>query len=156
MTLPSLRSMLLLGAIVLPISVAVAGGRHHGRLQEMSEAVGLNPDQTAKVQEIVYRHEQAGVDIRARMEKAKLELKHQLDAPVTDEKAATKALEALEDAHRDGGREKLALALELKKVMTPEQWQKAEEMREDRREEMRERFRGGEREEGDEGPEERE
>lgn len=148
MTLPSLRSFLLIGAIVLPIS-ALAGRHHRDRLEEMSDLVGLSPDQKAKVEEIAYRHQQAGVDIRARMEKAKLDLKQQLDAPTTDEKAAYKALEALEAAHRDGGREKLAMALEMKKVLSPEQWQQAQDLRDERREGMRERFREGEEEEDD-------
>lgn len=149
MTLPSLRSILLLGAIVLPLSAAVAGGHHRDRLEEMSDLVGLSPDQKAKVEEIAYRHQQAGVDIRARMEKAKLDLKQQLDAPNTDEKAAYKALEALEAAHRDGGREKLAMALEMKKVLTPEQWQQAQDLREERRDGMRERMHGEDDEEGE-------
>ena len=148
MTFPSPRKLLLLGAVLLPISIAVAGGHHRGNPREMAEEIGLSPEQTAKVEEITYRHEQNGIDIRARMQKAKLDLKHQLDAATTDEKAAYKALDALEEAHRDGGREKLAMALELKKVLTPEQWQKAEELREEGREEMRERFHG-EHEDGD-------
>lgn len=133
MTLPSLRSILLSALVLVPISFALARGGPENHLRKMEEELGLSADQSSKVEDIFYRHGQSKVDIRARIERAELELKHQLSLPNTDEKAAYKALDAMEDARRDGAHDKLAMALELKKVLTPEQWEKAQELREEHR-----------------------
>ena len=78
MTLPSLRSIFLSALVMLPISFALAGHGPEGKMRQMEEALGLSADQSTKVEDIFYRHARSKVDIRARMEQAKLELQHQI------------------------------------------------------------------------------
>ena len=72
----SLRA-LLVGAILLPVSVAVAGG---DRLREMATAVGLSAEQTVQVEDIMEEYKLNQVDNKAAVLKARMELRSQMDA----------------------------------------------------------------------------
>lgn len=139
---------LLVGAILLPLSAALAGGE---RIQEMAEAVGLSPEQTTQVEDILHDHQLAQIDAHAKVKKARLELRTLMDAPTVDEKAVRKAFDVLMAAEEEQGRNRLEMALSLRKVMSYEQWRQAEALRQEEREDRREHRRGGpEREEGEE------
>jgi Spy/CpxP family protein refolding chaperone len=125
---------LLIGAFLLPVSVAIAGG---DRLKEMAAAVGLSTEQTAQVEDIMEEHQLNQVDNKAAVQKARLTLHNLMDAPTVDEKAVRKAFDVLMAAEREQAEARLEMGLSLRKVMTYEQWQAAQELRREGREERR-------------------
>ncbi|MCK6530380.1 periplasmic heavy metal sensor [Myxococcota bacterium] len=99
---------------------------------KVAEQLGLSAEQRQKVMDEVYRADGAMVDIRARAEKAGLELKHQLGQETLDEKAVLAAVEALAAAESDMKRNRVRLTLALRKVLTFEQWRELARIREER------------------------
>ncbi len=126
---------LLIGAFLLPVSVAIAGG---DRLKEMATAVGLSTEQTVQVEDIMEEYKLNQVDNKAAVQKARMQLHSLMDAPTVDEKAVRKAFDVLMAAERDQAERRLEMGLSLRKVMTYEQWQTAQELRREGREERRE------------------
>ncbi len=130
----SLRT-LMIGAILLPVSVAIAGG---DRVQEMASAIGLSTDQTVQVEDIMEEYRLNQVDNKAAVAKARMELRNLMDASTVDERAVRKAFDALMVAEREQAERRLEMGLSLRRVMTYEQWQAAQELRKEHREERRE------------------
>jgi Spy/CpxP family protein refolding chaperone len=104
-----------------------------GKFDAVAVELGLDADQRKAITDAVYQANSAKVDIDARVEKARLELRHLLGADTLDEKAVTKAVDALNAAEGDLRRNRVALILAVRKSVTPEQWQKLVEMRQERR-----------------------
>jgi Spy/CpxP family protein refolding chaperone len=130
----SLRT-LLIGAILLPVSVAIAGG---DRMREMASTIGLSADQTVQVEDIMEEYRLNQVDNKAAVVKARMELHNLMDASTVDERAVRKAFDALMAAEREQAERRLEMGLSLRRVMTYEQWQAAQELRKDHRDERRE------------------
>jgi Spy/CpxP family protein refolding chaperone len=131
----ALKKLTLAALATLIVVPAFAG---EARLKAMAEAVGLSAEQQEKVEAILYDHASERIDAKARVEKARLDLHHIMTQPTIDEKAAYKALEELQKAQNELGKDKLEQLIELRRVMTAEQWAKAVELREEHKEERRE------------------
>ncbi len=111
---------------VLPLSIAYAGSG----AQKLAAELGLSGDQKAKVSEIVSEAKIDAVDTKAKVKKARLELKQLLMTEPVDEKAAYKKLAEIDAALAELHQLKLATMLEIKAELTAEQWVKAVELRE--------------------------
>ena len=109
----------------------------------MADELGLTEDQRSKVRDVFYTNQTERVDIGARKKKFLLDVKRALSAEKFDEKAVGKAAEALASAEGDLVRNRLKLAIELRKLLTADQWSKLEAAREGRRGERGERERRG-------------
>ena len=129
---PLLSRFLLLFALALPASLALAGGGE-ARFEQMAQAVGLSADQRMKASEILQNYQMAQIDSKAKVAKGRLELKHLIDAEVVDEKATYKALDVLMAAENESAHLRLKLMLDLRKVLTLEQWRQAELLRQQNR-----------------------
>lgn len=116
-------------AVALPAGLALAG-EGAAKFAQMADAIGLSADQREKASEILQDYQMAQIDSKAKVEKARLELRHIVDAEVVDEKAAYKALDVLMAAENESARNRLKLMLDLRKIMTLDQWQEAEALRE--------------------------
>jgi Spy/CpxP family protein refolding chaperone len=103
----------------------------------MADQLGLTEDQRAKVRDVFYANHTERIDIGARKKKSLLDVKRALAAEKFDEKVVTRSAEALAGAEGDLVRNRLKLAIELRKLLTAEQWSKLEEARESRRGERR-------------------
>lgn len=101
--------------------------------EAIGDRLGLSDDQRAKVSDIVYDYQTRQVDLRAKVDKAEIELARVLDAEKPDDKAVLKAVDALIAAEADVKRNKVLMMLEIRKVLTPEQWRQLEEIRRHRR-----------------------
>lgn len=150
-----LRNLLLpLALLALPSVATVAHAEpserraHHGDedgadedghgIEGIAERVGLSDDQRAKVRALVKESKMARVDIRARIEKARIQVHDELSSPQPDAGAARKAIDAQSAAEAELRRNRVDLILAIRGVLTAEQWQKVLDAREDRREERRE------------------
>lgn len=132
---PSLRVALLALMLSLP-SLALAGGPDlppPGAFLRVAAEIGLSEGQSRQVQDIIFQHESALVDIDARLQRAELEMRHYMMAETLDEKAIFKALDTLNAAQADKRKNRTQLALALRKVMSAEQWGALMKMREERR-----------------------
>jgi len=96
---------------------------------EVAERLGLSAEQKAKVEDAFYASHQSRIDIKARKAKAGLDVKRLMSAEKLDEKALSKAVDALVAAEGDLRRNQLALLVEIRKVLTPAQWEQLEAMR---------------------------
>lgn len=124
-------------------TAALAGGR----FAEIADQIGLDATQRKQVSDTVYAANTAKIDIQARAEKARLELKHLLAAETLDEKAVLKAADALSAAETELRRNRVQLLLSLRKALRPEQWQRLLTIRDERREDRRDERRDERREE---------
>jgi Spy/CpxP family protein refolding chaperone len=145
------------------------GGMHHGGQQQddagddgdglarMAERLELSADQQAKLEDAVHASQLARVDLRARKERAQLELKHLLGQTSLDAKAIGKAVDALNASEGELRRNRVDLVLAVRGILTEAQWKECQQMRRQTRSERREERREGreERREGREGRGER-
>jgi hypothetical protein len=101
----------------------------------------------------VHKAKLARVDIKARVDRARLELRHALGQVTPDAKVVTRAVDALSTAEAELRRNHVDLVLAIRSVLTDAQWKQVLELRaagkaekrEDRREmreEMRDRRNG--------------
>jgi Spy/CpxP family protein refolding chaperone len=99
------------------------GARLMRRLPEISERLGLNEQQRDAIEALWYETRAAGIDLEARSEKARLELHRLMTADTLDEKAVSKAFDALAAAETDERRNDLKMLLGVRKSLTAQQWQ---------------------------------
>lgn len=136
---PLLRSALFAAALLLaPAALAGEG------LAELAEKLRLTDAQREQITEVIYQSRSARIEIKARAEKARLELKHALGGDTLDEKAVRQALEAYNAAQADLARNRVDQILAIRKQLTPEQWAQLKDEWSELREERRERRDDGE------------
>ncbi len=123
----------------------------------VAEKLGLSDDQRAKLRDSVHKAKIARVDMKARADRARLELRHALGQLSPDAKAVTRAVDALNAAEAELRKNHVELVLAIRGVLTDAQWKQVLELRaagkgekreqrremmEERREERRERRNG--------------
>lgn len=110
---------------------------------KMAEALGLSPEQSQKLQDLRYAQQRQVLDIRHDLALKMLDYKHEMakDNPdpqvldrLTDEAGALRTRMMKARTHH---------LLDVKKILTPEQWAKARTLLQERVGERRERMRGG-------------
>ncbi len=113
---------------------------------EIAAKIGMSSEQKSAVEKLYYESKLVGIDMKAKGEKARLELERVLLADAIDEKAALKAFETAAVAETDVRRNDLKLMLGIRKQLTAEQWTALRSLRDDRRGERQDdRHGGGER-----------
>jgi Spy/CpxP family protein refolding chaperone len=86
----------------------------------------------------VYSANTAKIDLEARVEKARLEVRHLLAAEPLDEKAVLKATDALSAAEGELRRNRVQLVLAVRKSLTADQWTELVAIRQERKASRRE------------------
>lgn len=105
-------------SLVLLFAPAQAGPRFH----DIASQIGLSAEQEKKADDLVYQANVARVDLRARRERAELEMRRLLGLATVDEKAVRAALDELNVAEAELRRNRVELYLSLRKLMSQEQW----------------------------------
>lgn len=111
-----------------------------GDFDTIAEEIGATPEQRKKIEDAFYAAHQERIDLKAKKAKSGLELKRLLHAATLDEKAVGKATDALVSAESELRRNQIELMVQLRKVLTAEQWAELEKLR---REGKRGERRGG-------------
>lgn len=106
---------------------------------EIASEIGLNGDQQSKLRAAFYDSHMARIDVKAKKDKAELELKKLLAADTVDEKAVNKSLESALAADGDLKRNRVQLLIATRKIVTLDQWHQLVAMRHERRGERRAR-----------------
>jgi Spy/CpxP family protein refolding chaperone len=129
----------------LGAATALTGGRFAAIAAELE----LSEAQRKTVSDAIYASNTAKIEIDAKVEKSRLEVRHLLGATTIDEKAVLKAVDNLSAAEAELRRNRVALVLTVRKNLSPEQWAELSEIRQERRAERREDRREGREEEDD-------
>ncbi len=106
---------------------------------KLSERLGLSAEQKTAVEKLYFDNKAAGIDLKAKSDKARLEMERLMMAPTVDEKSAIKAFDAAAGAEVDVRRNDLKLMLGIRKTLTAEQWSQLDSMRDEAKGERRER-----------------
>ncbi len=105
------------------------------------QELGITAEQQGKLDEIFARHRREFVDLKADVEKKQLDVEDLMGRKDSDPKKVTAAIDNVE-ASRAKLRKAVALmVLDMRSVLTAEQWKMVVEKREQWREERREHFR---------------
>jgi Spy/CpxP family protein refolding chaperone len=95
----------------------------------VAEKLGLDDAQQSKVSEILYEHELERIDLKSAVERAEVELRHLLDADTPDRKKALAAVDTLNQAEAALRRHQVEMVLDLRGVVSAEQWDTLERLR---------------------------
>ena len=119
---------------------------------QMVGMLGLTDVQRTQVDDILYHSRSARIAIEARKDLAELDLHHAMMAATLDEKAISKALDTLNTAKAELGRNRVDQMVAIRKLLTPDQWAKAAAMMREHGDEGDAGARGGRGEPGDRCP----
>ncbi len=113
----------------------------------VAERVGLSQAQQGEIRDLVYEHARRMIDLNAAVKRSELELADLVDRDRLDVTKVRAAFTAFQDARRALEDERFEMMLAIRKVLTAEQWQGLQELRQEvqRRRALR----------GDDGPERR-
>lgn len=119
----------------------------------IAEALGLSPEQKARLEQIVSERLKVMIDARAAVEKAQLELRAIAQKEPLDVQKLRQAYQAVQQARARLENERFELLLSQRQVLTAEQWEKAQKIVRERARARRERRPAGPRHPaGPEGP----
>lgn len=106
------------------------------------QMLSISPDQQEKLDGIFQRNRRAFIELKAELERRQLDLEELMARKDADSKRVTEAVDTLEQARMKLARQRTLMFVDMKGVLTAEQWQKIEGRREDwRAERMEERRR---------------
>lgn len=99
---------------------------------EISTELGLTEDQQTKIRDLFYNSQKEAIDLRATEQRTELDLRHAMSADTIDEKAVMKALDAHLAADGALKKNRVKLMIDLRKILSTEQWKKLDAMRSQR------------------------
>ncbi|NMB75919.1 MAG: periplasmic heavy metal sensor [Myxococcales bacterium] len=140
------RAILMAVSVLMVLSAAAAlAGPPPAAIRQFAREIGLSDDQIRKLDELHYTAEKEKVDIRAELDKARLELRHLMSQDKPNEAAVFGMVERIGAIRVRMQKNRVGLMLKVKALMTPAQWEKLESFIGDRfreRREMRQKMRG--------------
>lgn len=110
------------------------------------QILGISAEQQEKLDGIFSRNRRSFIELKADVERRQLDLEELMGRKESDAKRVTEAVDALEQARMKLARQRTLMFVDMKAVLTAEQWQRIQERREDWRAERlddRRRMRGG-------------
>ena len=141
-------SLLVLGLLSLaPLSAHARGPAEISAVEAMqgrkfdavADRLKLSPELRTKVQDAVYKSSGAALEIKARIDRAELDLKHLMGQASFEDKAVLKAVDALNGAEAELRKNRVQLMLDVRKLLTPDQWKELLRARAEQRERRRDR-----------------
>lgn len=120
--------------------------------QRVVDAVGITSEQQAEISTVVYRRARRMIDLKADVEKAGLDLAASVDAADFDAAAVREAHQAFQNARRSLENERFEMVLEVRQVLSNEQWQKIRELRRRNQQNRGQQRRPGQRPQGGQRP----
>ena len=120
--------------------------------------VGLSEEQQVQIREIIFAHARRMIDLKADVDKAGLDLASSVDQREFDPAPVRAAYSVFQTARQKLENERFEMLLEVRQILTYEQWQRIEEIKrriqQNRQEQRRPgaRGQGGQRPQGDRPP----
>lgn len=107
---------------------------------KIAERLKLKPEQQERLDEIFSKHRRSFIDLRADVERRAVDLEELLTKKDSDPARIGPATDALEQAKARLGKARTMMIVDMRSVLSEDQWQKILELREEwRRERMDER-----------------
>jgi Spy/CpxP family protein refolding chaperone len=91
--------------------------------------IGLTDEQQDQIREVVYQHARLMIDLKADVDKAGLDLAESVDQQEFDPAPVRAAYAAFQTARKKLENERFEMLLEVRQILTYEQWQKIEEIK---------------------------
>jgi len=104
---------------------------------QVVERLNLTSEQQKRIQELVFRHTEKMIDLRAEKQRAQLDLSRLLDAEALNEGALDKAAETLDAAQCSIERAQTRLRIEIARILNREQRLALRELVRERGEQIR-------------------
>ncbi len=104
------------------------------RFEEAARAIGLEPQQRDQVRRILMDQRRSSIDLRADLEKKRLDIEDLMQADNPDEARASTVLDQMMAARGRLEKSQMMTLLHMRKVLTKEQWDKLREFRSERHE----------------------
>jgi len=133
----------LAAALVIPAASALGGekwpgggGMHHGkfwRRDNVRDRLHLTDDEVEKLEDILARNRQRLEDMEDDVRKKRAALDELLTSDRTDETTILAQVDQIEQARARLGKARVAMLLEMRRVLTPEQRGQLAELREHKR-----------------------
>jgi Spy/CpxP family protein refolding chaperone len=117
---------MLVGCLLGWMPVAGAQPGSGAMKKRVLREIGLNEGQIQKVMELTYAADRAKVDIHASVEKARMDLQQMMAADQPDRNKVFPQIEAIGKLEVELHKNRIGLMLEIRKLVTPEQWEKLE------------------------------
>ena len=139
------RRLVLAGVVLAFASAALAQpalieGKWWKR-PRIAQALALTPEQTGELEKIFAAHKPKLIDLKAELEKRQFEYEQAMTAEKPDRKKVETSVEAREQARARLQTQLSLMELDMRQVLTPEQREKAQQLRAQVRERMLERRR---------------
>jgi Spy/CpxP family protein refolding chaperone len=91
--------------------------------------IGLTDEQQDQIREVVYQHARRMIDLKADVDKAGLDLAESVDQQEFDPAPVRAAYSVFQTARKKLENERFEMLLEVRQILTYEQWQKIEEIK---------------------------
>ncbi len=119
--------------------------------QRLADRVGLSAEQQQQIRDLVYEGARRMIDLKAAVDLAGLDLAEVVNSSDFDPKAVRASYAAYQTARKKLENERFEMLLDVRQVLTTEQWQKLQELKR-RMQQMRQQRRPGERPQGERPP----
>jgi len=149
------KAVALLGIAVLLFSAIPAHGQPHGEcpagkgvgkeagFSNLIEKLNLSPEQQAQLKENRQKYHELSKGLREELREEHTALRQELNKPESDEKAVNKLTAYISEIQAKMVKLRTRKILEIKKILTPEQFQKFNELAEERHKSFKEGFKHG-------------
>jgi Spy/CpxP family protein refolding chaperone len=97
--------------------------------QRLVSRIGLADEQQDQIREVVYQHARLMIDLKADVDKAGLDLAGTVDQQDFDPVPVRAAYAVFQTARQKLENERFEMLLEVRQILTYEQWQKIEEIK---------------------------
>jgi Spy/CpxP family protein refolding chaperone len=119
--------------------------------QRLAERVGLSAEQQQQIRDLVYEGARRMIDLKAAVDLAGLDLAEVVNSSDFDPQVVREAYAVFQTARKKLENERFEMLLDVRQVLTTEQWQKLQELKR-RMQQMRQQRRPGERPQGGQQP----
>lgn len=129
--------------------------RQHGRWwndPQLAQQIGLTDQQKQQMDQIFLQHRLKLIDLNASLEKQQVLFRPMIEADQPDETKILGQIDAIAQARAELEKADARMLFDLRKVLTPEQWQKFKSLRMEHRDRMRRDDRHGPGRPGRRGP----
>jgi Spy/CpxP family protein refolding chaperone len=105
----------------------------------IAERIGLTAEQTGQIEKIFRASRPLLIDLKADLEKKQLGLESALDDKAADRRDVEKRIDDVENARKELQKARALMILDMKQVLSPEQWKRLAQLREEVRQQRRQR-----------------
>lgn len=125
-----MKKILMTGLMGLLLAVALnVSARDPLQNPRLVKALGLTKAQTAKLEQIRFDYKASMIKLRSEMQLKKLDMEREMNAENPDRAKLNKLVDELSAVRSRMAKARISHGLDVKKILTPEQWNKLKELK---------------------------